>query len=370
MRISLLSFLLWPLCSALNAAPLTVQSAVHMSEPDGANPAHVVYSVPIVRAGNPAIAARINAAFTDAANEREIGTKTVAGDDRLYLTDATVERIKQTAASLDYAIERNDGRVLTISVEGEYCGAYCEGSTEYFSFDASTGQRLTLINLLAPGGIVTLGKRIAALRVARINRQIAQLKSGKTDGHPSEDVTTAIDMYERCRQFHAAPDLDSGPYLGYDGLNIGPNTLTFTHERCSPHVIRALDDIGEFETSFAFMELKPYLSDYGKTLLLTRGSEAGSAGPFSKVLHGHIGGRLAITMNLDVDGNDRVSGHYFYDKYRTPILLAGQRRGTTLVLTEVESEHVPQPTMTLVIDGSKLEGIWKGTASLAFAAAP
>ncbi len=370
MRIPFASLLLLPLCTALNTAPLTVQSAIHMSAAEGVVPAHLVYTVPVVRASDPAIAARINALIGNADEGGEIETKPVASDGQLYLADAAVARIKQTTESLDYAIERNDDRVLTISIDGEYCSAYCEQSTEYLSFDARTGERLTLANLFAPNAVATLGKRIAASRLARIDRQIAQLKSGKINGRPPEDVETAVDMYDRCRQSHGAPDADSSSYLAYDGLNIGAHTLTFVHDRCSPHVIRALDDIGEFMTVFAFNELKPYLSDYGKTLLLLPDSTSGPVGPFSKILHGHIGGRLAITMNLELGGSDFVTGTYFYDKYRIPIRVNGQRHGATLALTEIESDDTPRPTMKLGIDGSKLKGTWKGKSSFAFEAAP
>ena len=96
---------------------------------------------------------------------------------------------------------------------------------------------------------------------------------------------------------------------------------------------------------------------HGATLLLGEGRAPAPDAPFGQVLRGTLGERQAVTVWVQPRRDDgSVSGVYFYDRFRRPILLFGQARDGALELDESESGG----RWRLQREGPSLRGTWTG----------
>ncbi len=286
-------------------------------------------------------------------------------------------------SSMQYKVLLNNGKVFTLQISSEFCGAYCEGNETGYSFDAATGRHLVLQDIFAETGIETLKTKLYAARVATIKLEIRRLqaqaakpstKSKKSADSEDdiEDAEASIAMYQSCLSENALSHKDemkSGDHheLGY--FTIDKKGIVFTHSRCSNHASRALDAIDEFHNHYSFQKLKPYLSAYAKNLLLNDHLKSYQpTGITGQVFYGSIG-QSKITMKIhNPEGYDRMlKAVYFYDKYRHPIELMG----TGNTWTEVNSTLKVQPTIDATWHGDTSTGEWRGSGkTLPFKIAP
>ena len=275
--------------------------------------------------------------------------------------------------AIDFQVQRNDARIFSVLLSAEGCGAYCESYTTPYAFDAASGRHLSLEDLFTPAGRTALGSQLKTANLASIQSEIRRLQDEEASARqrkqpPSEDRAAAIKMYAECAQFRQSPD-----YGAVQGkLQIQTQALVFSMERCSNHALRALDNLGDFSLRFSPDQLKPWLSAYGRTLLLGEtASVTPPAGPWGQVLQGRVGAKMQVTLylgTLNPDGS--LSGSYFYDHHRKAIALSGRFDAGTLTLTEADSKETPQPRMVLTPQGEGLRGRWEGTSTLEVVLAP
>ena len=64
-------------------------------------------------------------------------------------------------------------RQLSLGLDGEGCGAYCENFTYTRAFDLRDGRRLSLGDLLTPDGFADVGRRVDAARQGRFSLTVA-----------------------------------------------------------------------------------------------------------------------------------------------------------------------------------------------------
>ena len=137
--------------------------------------------------------------------------------------------------------------------------------------------------------------------------------------------------------------------------------------------MRALDDVGDVTMSLPYPALAPWLTAYGKAVLLNDGNAPPAERVFGKVLHGTMASNTAtttaITMLLEKGNSNAISGSYFYDRIRTPIALNGSQTGQTLELTETVEAIEAKPgqpektaTFSLRKTGNDLKGQWASPA--------
>jgi len=264
----------------------------------------------------------------------------------------------QNMPELGYTVLRNDARLLSLRIEGEGCGAYCEPFTYAHAFDAATGRHLEVQDLFTPQGLQALIGKIDANNAATLRKEIASLQKAKKaprsrDGRSADDYGASIDLYEDCL---SRRDVEYRKIEGAGRMEIETGAVLFAQGRCSNHAMRALDDIGGFSTRFPASQLKPWLTGYGRMLLLGEGNAPAPTSPFGQVLRGTIDGRLPITLRLPQTrgGDGQVNAVYFYDRYRTPISVSGQYRNGVLELEESESKA----RLRLKPEGTTLRGDW------------
>lgn len=265
--------------------------------------------------------------------------------------------------SLSFKVSRNDRQVLTLALDREFCGAYCESSVDAISFDVRSGRHLAAADLLTPAGLGSLGARIAQQRLARLQQAVRQAQAQlRRKGLTAEDRDTAeaqVAMYQECAQWLSPGDLSRNSFsVASDGLH-------FVHGRCSNHAMRAIDDLMDFDNRVPLAEARPHLSPYGLALLFGEGAVAApvtaTATRSEWLLLGQIGG-APVTLRLQAADGDRAgrwSGVYFYDKHGRPITLEGRRDGARWELQELDADGKDTARLSLVAQPDRWSGDWQ-----------
>jgi hypothetical protein len=338
------------------AAPLEVTALAQKA------PGKATRRFPFVTGANAPVATRIN-------NQLFIDTFQVLAPARA--SDGLSEVSTQTwqnQPEIDFKVLRNDGRIFSVAVQAESCGAYCESRTLSYAFDVASGRHLGSEDIFTAAGRKALDKKLKAANLAAIQAEISRLKNeqtkaGSSKSEAAQERTEALDMYKACAEQRQSPDADSA--LAPGALQIQAKAVVVSMERCSNHALRALDKVGNFSLRLSPDQLAPWLSDYGRYLLLGDAARfAAPVSPWGQVLRGKLDGKLPVTLALGtLDPNGSLEGHYFYDRYRKPIALSGRFEEGTLTLTEAESKETPPPRLVLTADGMALRGRWEGGAS-------
>jgi hypothetical protein len=280
-----------------------------------------------------------------------------------------------------------EGRVLSVTVTVEGCGAYCESSDSQFEFDTRTGRVLTINEIIKKDSISKIAKTVAKANSKKIKNFLVQLEKNKekinkqknikdkhtVDGRDLEEVEGQIAMYEQCLENYNPEKEFSfyGKYSDPGQMTIGDLGISFSQGKCSNHAMRALDDLWELVHTIKNEDMRPYLTDYGKYIVLGEGSgEVPAINPYSQLYRGKIGNKIDIIMHLgnlnkkDGDGDYSALNDYkyFYTKYRKPIeleLLKKSENGE-FVLTEHRSEADGSTfaKFTFKIKNGKLVGQW------------
>ncbi len=109
-----------------------------------------------------------------------------------------------------------------------------------------------------------------------------------------------------------------------------------------------------------YSELRPYLTDYGRSIFLDEPKKEFTKSVYGKILTGKIGGLTSITMLLHHKNSDNsFSGVYFYNKYGKAIKLSGTASVDNLKLKEyAEDEVTVTAEISLKIIKDKLIGNW------------
>lgn len=377
MRVSPLLLLLCCAGLAQAAVPALVRSVgVQGKSADGKPVPTGDIVMPLVQAGDPVLSAKIN--------------------DKLFLSRFGVLAPKQAGkavgaadgivldgiATQSFKVGRNDGRILTVAFDSEFCAAYCESSQAYYSFDMASGRSLQAEDLFTAAGMRELARQMRKQRLAiyrgETAKQKASLDALRKQKNASKDdlddleqrVALNSDCADAENQRATQSDADLLAAFRSYQLEAAAQKYTIYSSGCSSHAERALDDVGSVKLAISYAELSPQLSGYGKALLLGTGPVPAGGGYFGQVLHGSLG-TMAVTMMLDKDDDGGVHGTYFYDKFRQPIALDGAERDGKLVLNERSGDKV---SATLQLGWSEpahaLQGRWAGKKELDVSVAP
>ncbi|MBV6325060.1 hypothetical protein [Duganella violaceipulchra] len=359
------------------AAPALVRSlAVQGKSTDGKPVPAGDIVMPLVQAGDPALSAKINdklfLAQFGVLSPKTPG-KSVGAADGIALDGVSTQ---------SYAVGRNDGRILTIAFNSEFCGAYCETSRQYYSFDMGSGRSVQAEDIFTVAGMRELARQMRKQRLAAYRNEAAQRKAAldalrkekKASKDDLDDLEQRVALNSECAskesQLAKQSDADLLAAFRTYQLEAAAQKYNIYSERCSSHAEQALDDVGTVKLALSYAELSPQLNDYGKALLTGTGAVPPAGGYFGQVLHGRLG-TMAVTMTLKKDGDGGVEGTYFYDKFRQPIALDGTERDGKLVLNERSGDKV---SATLQLGWSEaahaLQGSWTGKKELAVSLAP
>ena len=286
------------------------------------------------------------------------------------------------SADFSFSVLRNDDRILTLEVQGEACGAYCENYSMRYNFDVATGRMISALDLFTHAGGAELFKQNLTKRVAEYEKAITDLEKEAEINHKNTDkskseaeddkerIEMTRSMYESCAEAMRSPDY--GKYYSFadaHSLKIGSESITFVYGRCSNHAMRALDDVGHQEITYKIADLAPYFTAYGKYLLMNGPQAAPRPEPYGQILQGRVG-RATITLALsELNSDSSLGGSYFYGKYRVPIELSGKVNGNIIELNEFGNGNSPAMIRATIKEG-RLEGQWIGEQTLDFRVEP
>lgn len=144
--------------------------------------------------------------------------------------------------------------LTTVSFFTEFCGAYCEGSTNYFSFDLNNGNLITSSDLIDPNKTDLLANKLnktVEKQVKDFIKTIPKPNSNK-DSDDNELYNEQLSIYENCLEYINFYDLKS-----YE-MFIENDSIIFNRGRCSNHASRAADDLGQFRIGLSTKEISPF----------------------------------------------------------------------------------------------------------------
>lgn len=283
-------------------------------------------------------------------------------------------------SDISFVVDRSDQRLLALSITAEGCGAYCEGFTRSFVFDAGSGRQVRAGDLFTPAGAEAVAVLLARQRGARIKAEIAKLnaagnpqtKAGKakTDDERESSLEAAT-MFEGCLPLYTEVVRDEAP-LDRDELRIKGAGVMLVRGRCSNHAMQALDSIGEFRNALGENELSPHLNAYGKYLLGAGPAAPAPVSPFGQVVFGKVGtAPVTLMLRVPYGADQNLGGLYFYDRFRSPISLFGPRKDGTWELIEEAPEGKAAPVIRFSVIGERISGEWIGAGKrLPFEAGP
>lgn len=265
----ILLFLLFFTSTGVGAAPmLTVESL-------GYRGADLRVTMPFVRGGADGVAAAINEQLFQ--GQFSVPAPVPADG---HFTLPTNEEGAADVFTQSFTVTRNDDRILSIAFDVEGCGAYCENYNIYYSFDVKTGALLKPDALFTANGINRLEQLLGRAKGAEHRKLLATLRQDLHAAYQRQEQPDTInDLQERIslnsecigegRHTDRTPRVtETGQGFGYDKFEFGEKTFRLTRERCSNHAMRALDDVGDYTLELPDTALSPYLTDYGRRLLL------------------------------------------------------------------------------------------------------
>ena len=310
--------------------------------------------MPFASGGAPGVAERINAALF--LEYMKIAPPAAAG--KTFTPPAT--SLPEGTSTLSFMSSVDSGRLLSVSLALEFCGAYCESTTRAEHFDLRDGRAVGLDDLLTPAGIAAAAHRVDLQRRHAYEAQVRVAKAAiaalpKTASQDDkDDLSQRLALNQACLADATAQATTPDAVLGLSFEAKGHGALALTYGRCSNHAEQALDDVGDVEIALAPADLKPGLTPYGRALLLGEGDAPPPPAIHHRVMLGKLGG-AAITMRLDRPSGGEIAGEYFYDRYRNLIAIKGAGKGD---LTELTEETASQGVFDLKPAGRGYAGTW------------
>jgi uncharacterized protein YecT (DUF1311 family) len=214
---------------------------------------------------------------------------------------------------LDYTLAFEQPGILRVDVYSEFYGAGYTESLDTVHFDAGTGQRITLRQLLTPEGLAQVDAEIRGQRLRKIDDFLAGKEVGgaRLRSDPEEAGEQKF-LYEECR----AQVEKSHPAVG-DELRIDQQSYRLVNEPCGSRASWALLDL-ELSSVRGFTPDRETLSEYGRCLLIDRRASCprGEGGPAPGVYLGKIADHGPVTLVVEGVSWEGVPNAWFFHAER------------------------------------------------------
>jgi len=261
-----------------------------------------------------------------------------------------VNRDKGMPRLIVYSFEiEQKAKFISVYMQMEGCGAYCEEFDTRKIFLTQNGQIVTAKSLFTKQGL----KEFNNINHKNIQKTIKQFLKNKIDKEQRE-------LYDNCLERDY-----TGKIFEYSNFSIDKDRFTIYSERCSNHAMRALDDIGDFSNSYSFKEIKSYLSLLGKYLLDKHQKHLPNREIVEGVYSGKIAHKYPIKLFIqEVNDDGSLGAYYWYEKYQQPIDLGGNYRDKKLKLyfkkyDEEQEKWIKVESFIGDLKHGKFKGIWE-----------
>ncbi len=184
--------------------------------------------------------------------------------DSIWRTNYRMENI----TNLSFKVSEANASLISLSISGESCGAYCEAFNYYFTFNAKTGNRLTLDSLFTHQGLTTFVKILNDDKRRKLNNKLRQLNRSltlprvKTASTEKERLSEMLSMYTDCLEKKV--DIQ---FISDIEFTIKNGIITVYIDRCSAHYNMAFDELWTFIYKASLKNSKKLLSTYGLSLI-------------------------------------------------------------------------------------------------------
>lgn len=184
--------------------------------------------------------------------------------DSVWRTDYRMENI----SNLTFIVSEVNAAIISLTISGEGCGAYCEAFDYHFTFNAKTGNQLTLDSLFTKEGLKNFVKTLNDDKTKKLNNKLKEINQSlsvlnvKTDTVEKEQLSEMLSMYSDC----LSKKIDI-LYISDIQFLSKKGTITVYTDRCSAHYNMAYDDLRTFVYRADLKNLKKLLNKYGISLI-------------------------------------------------------------------------------------------------------
>jgi hypothetical protein len=184
--------------------------------------------------------------------------------DSVWRTTYRMENI----SNLSFKVIEVTPLLISLSISGEGCGAYCEAFDYYFTFNAKTGNQLTLDSLFTNQGLIAFVKTLNDNKQAKLNTKLKQINHSltlpnvKADAAEKERFSEMLSMYTEC--LAKKNDIQ---YITYIQFLIKNGTVIVYTDRCSAHYNMVYDELWTFVDRIVLKNSKKLLNQYGLGLI-------------------------------------------------------------------------------------------------------
>ena len=259
---------------------------------------------------NPKAAEKINT-YLHFANLTKVFGKV---DENIFSNVFPTEDAFWGQTGFSYTIHRNDALYFSISISYDNTGAYTEYFTDYFTFVSKTGEHLLLEDFFAETPLESIAEIINGRCVDKINDFIKSIDPAQ------DEASEQAEMYKECIE-----GLENSSYLYTGNFRMEKDGMIFMVERCSNHMMAALDELWVFEEEMTYDILNNFFSQNAHNAFKSGiWNENSPVSLNDKILYGSINDSYPITARLKVNKNDKeVSGVYWYNKVKNELHISG-----------------------------------------------
>ena len=214
------------------------------------------YSFPFINHPDKKVAKKINGFLQSTILDNpviETDSAKIFERSRYLTTDSSTQ---PGLSMVDYSVELNTKKLLSIAFQLEGTGAYSEGSSSYYSFDLRSGNRVTAKNIFTPQGLVQIKKKLIRERQRLIEKYLEETDSTYSD----EDLPDSAWIKETF--------FECNKRASEENIFIKRDKIIFYKEYCFPHAARPLDI--DLDITWSAVSVEKYLSAYGRELLLNK----------------------------------------------------------------------------------------------------
>jgi hypothetical protein len=184
--------------------------------------------------------------------------------DSVWRTNYRMENI----TNLSFKVSEANASLISLSIAGESCGAYCEAFNYHVTFNTKTGNQLTLDSLFTKQGLTAFVKILNDKKRRKLTKKLDQVNQSltlpkvKSDPAEKERFSEMLSMYTDCLGKEIDIQFISDiQFLSKNGI------ITVYSDRCSAHYNMAYDELWTFIYSVHLQNLKKLLSAYGLSLI-------------------------------------------------------------------------------------------------------
>ena len=239
--------------------------------------------------------------------------------------------------SLNYSIESNNAKILSLIFQEVSCGITCSYWINHYNFNPKNGDLIQLKDLFTENGFKYFKNTIAKKRTIAFKETIKDFKK-----ETRENLEYVVSCYQE--------DNLENFFIKNDNIYIEGLNCFNKH-----------DKFYDIETilKITLKEFQTYLNDYGKALFSI--SNESIIHYRSNSIHQLFSGTIAgqnVLLVLKPTYENNVMAEYVYLKYGKGIFLKGEFNNNLLTLTELDKEFNEIAKIEATFDKNKIMGSW------------